>query len=293
MLKLLLSRLATAIPSIVGVVIVTFMLTRLLPGDPAAYFAGLAASPQAIAEVRTKLGLDKTLPEQFVAYIGDLLHGNLGNSLSTGQPVVAEIATRLPASAELTLFALILAVAIAIPLGVLAAVKQGTWIDHLCRIVTTAGVSLPVFFTGLLFAYVFYYLLQWAPAPTRPARRVPLAAHRHHGLLPDRLGADRKSRDVLGRAAPARAAGDLDGDLLPGAARPHDPRLDAGGAGQRLHPHRAGQRPRAAHRRLHLRLPQRRAAGDHHARHGVLLPAGRQRAGRDGVRLAGHRPLMP
>ena len=166
MMNLLLSRLATAIPSIVGVVVVTFMLTRLLPGDPAAYFAGLAASPQAIAEIRTKLGLDKSLPEQFVAYVGDLVQGNLGNSLSTGQPVVTEIATRLPASAELTLFALIVAVAIAIPLGVLAAVKQGTWVDHLCRIVTTAGVSLPVFFTGLLLAYVFYYLLQWAPAPT-------------------------------------------------------------------------------------------------------------------------------
>jgi peptide/nickel transport system permease protein len=166
MLKLLLSRLATAIPSIVGVVVMTFMLTRLLPGDPAAYFAGLAATPQAIAEIRAKLGLDKSLPEQFGAYILDLLHGNLGNSLSTGQPVVAEIASRLPASAELTLVALIVAVAIAIPLGVLAAVKQGTWIDHLCRVVTTAGVSLPVFFTGLLFAYVFYYVLQIAPAPT-------------------------------------------------------------------------------------------------------------------------------
>jgi ABC-type dipeptide/oligopeptide/nickel transport system permease component len=166
MLKILLSRLATAIPSIIGVVIVTFMLTRLLPGDPAAYFAGLSASPQAIAEVRAKLGLDKSLPQQFVAYVGDLLTGNLGNSLSTGQPVVTEIATRLPASAELTLFALILAIAIAIPLGVLAAVKQGTWIDHLCRVVTTAGVSLPVFFTGLLFAYVFYYVLQWAPPPS-------------------------------------------------------------------------------------------------------------------------------
>jgi peptide/nickel transport system permease protein len=166
MLKMLLSRLATAIPSLIGVVIVTFMLTRLLPGDPAAYFAGLAASPQAIAEIRTKLGLDKSLPEQFVAYIGDLLHGNLGSSLSTGQPVVTEIATRLPASGELTLVALILAVCIAIPLGVLAAVKQGTWIDHLCRIVTTAGVSLPVFFTGLLFAYLFYYVLQIAPPPT-------------------------------------------------------------------------------------------------------------------------------
>jgi len=166
MLKLLLSRLMTAVPSIVGVVVVTFMLTRLLPGDPAAYFAGLAASPQAIAEIRSKLGLDKSLPEQFGTYIVDLLHGNLGNSLSTGQPVVAEIASRLPASAELTLVALIVAVAIAIPLGVLAAVKQGTWIDHFCRVVTTAGVSLPVFFTGLLFAYVFYYVLQIAPAPT-------------------------------------------------------------------------------------------------------------------------------
>lgn len=166
MLKLLLSRLATAIPSVIGVVIVTFALTRLLPGDPAAYFAGLAASPQAIEEIRVKLGLDKSLPQQFVAYIGDLLHGNLGNSLSTGQPVIVEIANRLPASAELTLVALLLAVVIAIPLGVLAAVKQGTWIDHLCRIVTTAGVSLPVFFTGLLFAYVFYYVLQIAPAPS-------------------------------------------------------------------------------------------------------------------------------
>jgi peptide/nickel transport system permease protein len=166
MLKLLLSRLASAVPSVAGVIVVTFALTRLLPGDPAAYFAGLAASPQAIAEIRSKLGLDKSLPEQFVLYVSDLLHGNLGNSLSTGQSVVSEIATRLPASAELTLVALFLAIAIAIPLGVLAAVRQGTWIDHLCRMVTTAGVSLPVFFTGLLFSYIFYYKLQIAPAPT-------------------------------------------------------------------------------------------------------------------------------
>ena len=166
MLKLLLARLATAIPSIVGVIVVTFVLTRLLPGDPAAYFAGMAATPKAIEEIRAQLGLDKSLPEQFFVYLQDLFTGNLGTSLSTGQPVVAEIAARLPASAELTLSALILAVVIAIPLGVLAAVKQGSWIDHLCRVVTTAGVSLPVFFTGLLFAYVFYYLLQIAPAPT-------------------------------------------------------------------------------------------------------------------------------
>ena len=118
---------------------------------------------------------------------------------------VAEIATRLPASAELTLFALILAVAIAIPLGVLAAVKQGTWIDHLCRIVTTAGVSLPVFFTGLLFAYVFYYLLQWAPAPTGRLDVFLSPPTDITGFYLIDSAADRQSRDASGaRCASSR-----------------------------------------------------------------------------------------
>jgi peptide/nickel transport system permease protein len=165
MLMVIVKRLLFAIPSLIGVVIVTFLLTRALPGDPAAYFAGPAATKEAIQEIRVKLGLDKSLPVQFVRYVNDLAHGDLGNSLTTGQPVVAEIKSRLPASAELTLLGLIVSVAIAIPLGILAAVKQGSFIDHFCRIVTTAGVSLPVFFTGLTLVYVFYYLLGWAPAP--------------------------------------------------------------------------------------------------------------------------------
>jgi ABC-type dipeptide/oligopeptide/nickel transport system permease component len=165
MLKLIGARLLTTVPSIIGVIIVTFLLTRVLPGDTAAYFAGPTASPQAIAEIRNKLGLDLPLPQQFLNYVLALLKGDLGQSLTTGQPVTRDIAARLPASAELTLVGLMLAISVALPLGVLAAVRQGSWIDHLCRVVTTAGVSLPVFFTGLLLVYVFYFVLGWSPAP--------------------------------------------------------------------------------------------------------------------------------
>jgi peptide/nickel transport system permease protein len=165
MFRLIGSRLLTIVPSIIGVIIVTFLLTRVLPGDTAAYFAGPTASAQAIAEIRSKLGLDQPLPQQFVTYVIALAKGDLGQSLTTGQPVTTDIAARLPASAELTLSGLLLAMLVALPLGVLAAVRQGSWIDHLCRVVATAGVSLPVFFTGLLLVYVFYFVLGWSPAP--------------------------------------------------------------------------------------------------------------------------------
>src|SRR5205809_987630 len=165
MLTMIGKRLMFAIPSLIGVVIVTFLLTRALPGDPAAYFAGPAANKEAIEQIRKKLGLDKPLIEQFFRYTADLAHGDFGNSLTTGQPVATEIRNRLPASAELTLLGLVISVAIALPLGVLAATRPGSWIDHLCRITTTAGVSLPVFFTGLVLVYVFYFRLGWSPAP--------------------------------------------------------------------------------------------------------------------------------
>ncbi len=165
MLIMILKRAAMAVPSLIGVIVVTFLLTRALPGDPAAYFAGPAATKQAIEEVRAKLGLDKPLIVQFGHYVVDLAHGNLGNSLTTGQPVVTELRNRLPASAELTLLGLIVSIVIAVPLGILAATRPNSLVDHSCRIISTAGVSLPVFFTGLILVYVFYYLLGWAPAP--------------------------------------------------------------------------------------------------------------------------------
>ena len=158
-------RLLSALPNLVGVVIITFVLTRALPGDPAAYFAGGAATQEAVAQVRTQLGLDKSWPEQFLLYVNGLLHGDFGTSLTTGQPVLQELVSRLPASIEMVLLALVLACAVALPLGVMAATKPGSWIDQLCRLLTTAGVSLPTFFTGLVLSYVFYFLLGWAPAP--------------------------------------------------------------------------------------------------------------------------------
>jgi dipeptide transport system permease protein len=158
-------RLGITLFSIAAVVVITFALTRLLPGDTAAYFAGPAATEAAIQEVRVKLGLDQPKLVQFVRYVQDLARGDFGQSLTTGQPVIRDIAARLPASAELTLAGLIVSILIAIPLGVLAAVKEGSAIDHFSRVIATAGVSLPVFFTGLLLAYFFYFILGWAPAP--------------------------------------------------------------------------------------------------------------------------------
>lgn len=163
--KLIIFRILQALPALAGVILVSFILTRMLPGDPAAYFAGPAATNESIAEIRAAMGLDRSLPVQFLHYVLDLGTGNLGNSLSTGQPVLEELARRLPASLELTFTALLLSCVIALPLGIAAAVNQGSWIDHVCRAIVTAGVSLPTFFTGIVLVYVFYYLLGWAPSP--------------------------------------------------------------------------------------------------------------------------------
>ena len=124
-------RLLGAIPNIIGVVVVTFLLTRALPGDPAAFYAGQAATKEAVEEIRKSLGLDKTMLQQFGYYVRDLAQGELGNSLSTGQPVIRELATRLPASLELTLSGLLFAAVVALPLGH-AIGRVGCFINGCC-----------------------------------------------------------------------------------------------------------------------------------------------------------------
>lgn len=158
-------RLLGAIPSLAGVVIVTFLLSHALPGDPAVLFAGPAANAESVAQVRKHLGLDQSLPVQFLSYVGEMAHGHLGQSLTTGQPVLTDLVQRLPASLELTLAAILLAVAVAVPLGVVAALREGSWADHLCRSTVTLAAAFPTFFVALLLVYVFYYVLRVAPEP--------------------------------------------------------------------------------------------------------------------------------
>jgi peptide/nickel transport system permease protein len=160
-------RLLSSIPALLGVVVVTFILMRVLPGDPAVFFAsGPSAGQTEIDELRHKMGLDKPVPVQLALYLKDVATGNLGHSMTTGQPVVQDMRRRLPASLELTFTALAIALLLAVPLGVAAALRPGSLIDHAVRLVCTLGVCVPTFVSGLLLIYVFYYLLGWAPDPT-------------------------------------------------------------------------------------------------------------------------------
>jgi len=139
----------------------------VLPGDTAAYFAGPAATPEAIAEVRTKLGLDKPLPQQFVRYVSDVATGEMGTSLYTQRPVAADLLARLPATFELTLAAIILAVAVGLPLGVVSALYRNSPLDQLVRLVTVAGLAMAAFWLAILLQLLFSMKLGITPVQGR------------------------------------------------------------------------------------------------------------------------------
>ncbi|CEJ15318.1 Dipeptide transport system permease protein DppB [bacterium YEK0313] len=160
-------QLLASLPALLGVVVFTFLLMRVLPGDPATFFAsGPNAGQAEIQQIREQMGLDRPIPEQLVRYLADIARGNLGRSMTTGQPVVTDLAQRLPASLELTLFALAIALSLALPLGIVAALRPNSLIDHGVRFLCTLGVCVPTFVSGLILIYVFYYLLGIAPDPT-------------------------------------------------------------------------------------------------------------------------------
>ena len=155
---------AGAVPiTLFGLILVTFLIGRVMPIDPVIAIVGDHAPPDVIARVREQLGLDRPLIVQFGIYLDRLLHGNLGTSVMTTHPVTQDIATYFPATFELATAAIILAIVIGIPLGVIAAARQGSRFDHVVRVVSLAGQSIPVFVLGLVFLLIFYVKLGIAP----------------------------------------------------------------------------------------------------------------------------------
>lgn len=139
-----------------GISVITFVLSHVVPGDPARLLAGPEARPDQIAALRHRYGLDQPWPQQYVIYMTGLLHGDMGMSLTTRRPVSQDIREFLPATIELTVAAMILIIVVGIPLGILSAIWQGTIVDKLIRFTTIAGVSMPVFWLGIVLQIIFF-----------------------------------------------------------------------------------------------------------------------------------------
>jgi peptide/nickel transport system permease protein len=159
---------AASVPiTLFGLVLITFLIGRVVPIDPVLAVVGDRAPQDVVEQTRREMGLDRPLPEQFVRYTGQLLNGDLGRSVMTSNRVVTDIARFFPATLELATVALEIAIAVGVPLGVFAAVRQGSWVDQAIRVVCLSGHSIPVFVLALVCLLVFYATLGWAPGPGR------------------------------------------------------------------------------------------------------------------------------
>jgi peptide/nickel transport system permease protein len=164
MTGIIVSRLLSALPILVIVSLITFAMIHLIPGDPAAAIAGLSATPEQIANVRHDLGLDQPLMAQLVRWYANLLHGDLGRSLLLGQPVLQATLYRLPVTIGLSLYALLITLVIGLVTGVLAALRQNTWVDQAAMTFAMIGISVPNFYLGLLMIILFAVDLGWLPS---------------------------------------------------------------------------------------------------------------------------------
>jgi len=164
MIGIILRRLLSALPILLIVSLITFAMIHLIPGDPAAAIAGLSATPQQIENIRHDLGLDQPLLSQLVRWYVNLAHGDLGRSLLLGQPVLSATMFRLPVTIGLSLYALLVTLLIGLTSGVLAALRQNTWVDQAAMIFAMIGISLPNFYLGLLMIILFAVDLGWLPS---------------------------------------------------------------------------------------------------------------------------------
>ena len=175
-------RLLLLVPVLVGILLVTFIIVHLIPGDPCVAMLGERATPAACQAFRQRFGLNDPLPAQFFRYLFNIAQGQFGDSIRFGRPVVDIIAERLPVTIELTICAMLFSTLIGIPLGIVSAVRRGSWVDTITMIWANVGVSMPVFWLGLMLAYVFALLLKGTPFFIPPSGRfsaglslVPLA----------------------------------------------------------------------------------------------------------------------
>jgi len=166
-LRYFIRRVLLAVPVLFGVATLVFSLIHLVPGDPAQAMLGDGAAPQDVAELRKTLGLDQPLFTQYVTFLRHAVTGDLGKSFRTGQPVTTMIVERVPATAELAIAAMLVAILIAVPLGVIAAVRRGTLVDFGAMTFALAGVSIPNFWLGPILAIVFAVELGWLPVSGR------------------------------------------------------------------------------------------------------------------------------
>lgn len=170
--RYILKRLLNLIPVLLGITLLVFILLHLIPGDPAQILAGTRATPEIVEGIREQLGLNKPLPVQYLLFLGNLLRFNLGNSIMSGASIIQEIAIRWPATFELSLAAMLIALFLGIPAGVLAAVRKNSAIDNLTMSGSLVGVSMPVFWLGLLLIYLFAVNWQWLPPGLRMSQEV-------------------------------------------------------------------------------------------------------------------------
>ena len=161
--KFIIRRLLLLIPILLGLSLLIFLFIRLLPGDPASTILGERATPENIVRVREALGLDRPLHEQYLSYVGGLLRGDLGRSFLSGRDVVDDFLQRFPATVELTLSAMAFALALGIPLGMLTAKRRGSWIDNTGTVASLIGISIPIFFLGLMLKFLF--AIHWPILP--------------------------------------------------------------------------------------------------------------------------------
>ncbi len=162
-------RLLLAIPTLLAMLTVVFILVRLVPGDAAVAMLGDRASAEALAGLRAQLGLDQSLPVQYLRFMSDMVTGNFGLSAVSGRTVLSEVAVVLPYTLELTAAAMIIGIAFGIPLGIVAAIRRNKWPDYASRLLSLVGLSFPGFVSAILMLLAFAVWLQWFPVMSRPS----------------------------------------------------------------------------------------------------------------------------